>query len=313
MKLSIRLTTLTAAALGVGLAGAAHADYIVNDAWSDGSRTAPASPDYSEYGTDADLDGDLESAWYASSGSLNGTSGNAINPNVGMVGTVGASSASWTTYFAPALSAIQLNNPGDQLKITWTFTLSGVNTSDNGHNFRIAIVDTPEANRISSDTTPGSAQYRGYAMLGNMATTLNIQNAFRIAKKSDPSASTALLSDSSWGAVIANDANTSGQTGYVADTEYTFTFIATRTEEDALAVSMTMAGGELGGDGLLEASTIDADPHTFQFDTFSIRARSADHTASQFTTTRFQVEFVPEPASAALLTLGALTLTRRRT
>src|SRR5690554_4420244 len=77
MNRSIQAVTLTAA---LGLAGTASADYIVNDTWADGSRTDPAGPVYSEFGVDADVDGDLESAWFASSGTLNGTEGNPITP-----------------------------------------------------------------------------------------------------------------------------------------------------------------------------------------------------------------------------------------
>ena len=47
-----------------GAAAAGHAAVLVNDTWQDGTRTDPASPTYSENGTDTDADGNLESAWF---------------------------------------------------------------------------------------------------------------------------------------------------------------------------------------------------------------------------------------------------------
>ncbi len=53
----------------LGLAVRGHATIIVNDTWSDDTRTDPAAPVYSEDGTDTDGDGDIESAWFSSSSS----------------------------------------------------------------------------------------------------------------------------------------------------------------------------------------------------------------------------------------------------
>ena len=59
-----------------------HGNILVNDGWLDGTRTDPASPGYAENngvtGTDADADGNLESAWFgggqtATTGHLTGT------------------------------------------------------------------------------------------------------------------------------------------------------------------------------------------------------------------------------------------------
>ena len=41
-----------------------HAATIVNDTWQDGTDSDPASPMYSENGTDSDTDDDIESAWF---------------------------------------------------------------------------------------------------------------------------------------------------------------------------------------------------------------------------------------------------------
>src|SRR4051812_38137556 len=99
------------------LAATCRGTVLVNDTWRDGTRVDPASPAYSENGVDTDGDGDLESAWFSSSGSaLTVVSTNdlrAVQPST---------SLSSTTYFTPEGSEVTLGNAGDELKITWVFT-----------------------------------------------------------------------------------------------------------------------------------------------------------------------------------------------
>ncbi|MEI9962606.1 MAG: hypothetical protein WDM76_16265 [Limisphaerales bacterium] len=95
-----------------------HAVVLVNDTWQDGMRTDPASPVYSENGTDTDADGDLESAWFNTGGTLTPSPGHLV----GTMPANGTSSASWTTYFTPEASPVTLANAGDALQVTWVFT-----------------------------------------------------------------------------------------------------------------------------------------------------------------------------------------------
>ncbi len=57
------LAALAMATIGTR-APAATITTLVQDTWQDGDRTTPAAPIYSEAGVDADLDGDLASAWF---------------------------------------------------------------------------------------------------------------------------------------------------------------------------------------------------------------------------------------------------------
>src|SRR5215213_1500487 len=99
---------------------------IVNDTWQDGTDSDPASPTYSEYGVDADSDGNLESAWFQGGvGTLDPVG--AGGPERGNLTSGGSSSASWTTYFAPEGSEVNLANAGDSMKVTWVFSLTNVN------------------------------------------------------------------------------------------------------------------------------------------------------------------------------------------
>ena len=97
-----------------------HAATIVNDTWIDTNRTQPTAPTYSENGTDADADGNLESAWYSSTAANLTVVDDAVPGGDRLLrGTVAAASAiSWATHFTPEASPVSLVNPGDQLKIT---------------------------------------------------------------------------------------------------------------------------------------------------------------------------------------------------
>ncbi len=129
----------------------ALAVFIVNDTWQDGTRTDPAQPTYSENGTDSDSDGDLESAWYQGGDGTLDPVGAGGPLRAAFSSATSGSSASWTTYFTPEGSGVNLANPGDQLKVTWVFTPTNVNASNSSQNLRIALADSPAAARLDAD------------------------------------------------------------------------------------------------------------------------------------------------------------------
>ncbi len=292
---------------------ALNAAVIVNDTWRDGIDDDPASPTYSEAGVDSDADGDLESAWYqGGDGTLNpvGLGG----PERGMFSTpTSTSSASWTTYFTPEGSEINLANAGDKMTVTWVFTPNNVNSSNSSQNFRIAVVDAPSASRLTANGAPGSAAYTGYGIFGNMAQTLGNGNPFELRERV-PGSSALLSSSGSWTS-LANGAN-SGNTGYTSGTQYTFTMSLTRTALGELQIDTSITGGSLNNSGTASVSFLDTSPSGFQYDTFSLRPSGATTTAETFDTSLFRVEFsqVPEPTSIALVGLGMLVAgwSRRR-
>src|SRR5438105_2997160 len=91
---TLRIALGTLALLATGLAAPARAATIVSDTWQDSSRSEPAAPTYSEYGTDSDADGNIESAWFINSPSV------AITPGH-MTITPPTTSQNWTTYYTP--------------------------------------------------------------------------------------------------------------------------------------------------------------------------------------------------------------------
>lgn len=288
----------------LGLFGGIHhtgAVILVNDTWIDTNRTQPTAPTYSENGTDSDADGNLESAWYSSTAANLTVVDDAVPGGDRLLrGTIAAASAiSWATYFTPEASPVSLANPGDQLKITWVFSLTGLNAASTGQGFRVAVVDSPSGARISSDTTPGSAAYTGYAIFGNMRSgNLGNANAFAIMERVN--ASGALLSASAeWGS-RANGADTTTP-GYTAGTPYTYTITFTRTVANELDINATITGSGLGAGGNgLSVSYVDASPNTFTFDTFNTRPQTGNDTATTFDTSLFKVEFTPACVSASV-------------
>src|ERR1017187_7347442 len=161
-----------------GLDISSQANILVNDTWQDGTRTDPASPVYAEnngvVGTDADNDGDLESAWFSSSSSA------LTVPAPGDLRAVQpANSLTWLTYFTPEGSEVTLG-AGDTLKITWVFTPSSVNAGNTSLQFPLAIVNTPSGSRRTSDGSPVQAAYAGYAMFMNMGQTLGNRTPFSL-------------------------------------------------------------------------------------------------------------------------------------
>jgi pectate lyase len=282
-------------ALMFGVVVSSRATVLVNDTWQDGTRTDPASPTYSENGTDADSDGDLESAWYkGGSGTLNPVGAGGPLRGSGY----GSSSATWTTYFTPEASPVTLAGTGDQLKVTWKFTPSTL-AANTSQGLPIAVVDTPSGARLTSDSSPGTAAYTGYGVFMNMTPTLGNSHPFQLVGRNT---SGEFLKSSSPEWIGMADGATSGKHGYDSGTQYTFVMTITRNAANGLDVVATMTGGTLNNSGTASASYTDTTPNgnSYSFDTFGIRPASDAKSASQFDTSLFKVEFIPGATPPAI-------------
>jgi len=280
----------------------AAAVVLVNDTWIDGTDSDPAAPVYAENngiaGNDADGDGNLESVWIQSgAGSLNPAGANGpLRADITGV----TSSATWTTYFTPEGSEVNLANTGDKIRVTWAFTLTNVNSSNTSQNFRIALADASDGARATDNGSLPSTAWRGYALWTNMAQTLGNGNPFQLRRRTLGNPGNLLNTTGDFGDVLGNGATT-GNHGYDAATTYTLTWEITRNASAGLDIDVKMVGGTLDGDGTAQVTITDATPvgvdsatapfGSYKFDTFSIRPSNATTTADVFDTSLFKVEF----------------------
>jgi hypothetical protein len=288
-----------------------QATILVEDTWGDGNRTV------TEPGFDADNDGDTESAWF--NGGASTMTASAGNLKKDLTG----SSANWTTYFAAEGSEVNLANTGDKLRVTWTFSLTGVGAANTSQNFRMGIVNTPVASRLVADGSPAGGTalnpYSGYAIFANMGVSpLGNTNPLQIRERIAQGGSSNILGTSSdWGnAGLTGTLNgaTTGNGGFVADTPYTLVWELTRNGAGIdIDATLSGAGYNTSGSGTIDAN--DPDGNGFIFDTFNVRPSSEAGTASVFDSSLFRVEFiaaVPEPTTFGLFGLSALAMVLRR-
>ena len=313
----LAVTLIVTATCALGLSSRAQTtNTLVHDTWQDSTRTDPASPVYAENngvtGTDADADGDLESAWFEA-----GTANMAPSPN-SLLMSNGATSASYITYFTPEGSEVNLANPGDTLRVKWVFTPTGLGGANTSQNLPLAIVNTPNAaTRLTADgSVPASTAYAGYAMFMNMSTP-NLGNSGPFQLREWNGSGSALLGTSGNWNILTNQ-TASGVHGYDNGTQYTFLMTLTRDATGSLDINATMSGGSIGGGGVISVTFTDATPNSFSYDTLDLRPASAVGTATNLNTSLFQVDFiqqVPEPSSIMLVGAGfglMLTLACRR-
>lgn len=300
-----------------------QASLIVKDTWQDGTRTDPTPANgYSENGTDSEPgggapDGDLESAWFvggtANNSTLDVPAPGTMRAKIGLVNT--GSSNTWTTYFTPEGSEVNLANVGDKLKVTWKFTPSGGGAANGSQNFRVGLVNSAAASRVTPgpDGAPGEPNsFPGYAMFINGGVTTGRSTPFRLTERTAGS-SDLLGTSGNWGTLADAPGFGIGATNYTDGALYTMTWELTRTAA-GVDQTVTMAGDNINGTGSVSVSASDnASPFT-SFDTFAIRLSGSASTASQFDFSLFQVEVVPEPATFALVALGlpAFGLVARR-
>ncbi|MDB6020833.1 MAG: LamG domain protein jellyroll fold domain protein, partial [Pedosphaera sp.] len=231
--------------------------------------------------------------WFDSSGLLIATTGH-------LQTTFTNQQQFWTTYFAPTNTPVTLSQPGNQIRLTWTFTPKNILTLNTETPMAIALLFTPDANRLTNDAAPGDAAYGGYTtFMGAYAGSL-----FRIvdlAGRTDASSPSALFRPDypgriGWTVQAANYNNgvPSGQT-------YTLTMTLIRNTDGGLDVSTIIAGSNL----ISQCSFTDPAPASFSFNTACIYGDGS--LTGSIDTTGFDIEFFPtsppaldfQPASLA--------------
>jgi hypothetical protein len=291
-----RLNTLVlsvTAVCGLALTSYATDTIIVNDTWADGNRTS-TGPDGSG----------IDSAWFSSSSST------LTVPAAGdLRGAVGSSSSFWLTYFP---SAVTLATAGDEMKVSWTFSMQNVDALNTSQNLTLATAFSPT--HTTGDGSFPSETYSGYGTFMNVGQTLDHANPFALKEYYSTTAAPLLGTAGAWGANGVQSgtlisAGTSGNHGYDSSTTYTYVMDITRDASGNLDIINSISGGTLNGAGSLVDTYTDTTPNSYSYDTFAVRPGGSTATATQFDTTQFEVEFlqnVPEPTVLALVGLGAM-------
>jgi hypothetical protein len=282
----------------------AYSQSYISDIWNDGTRTDPASPTYSEFGTDADLDLNLESAWYGNSGSLSSAVGM-------MTGATTTSSRQWLTHFTPT-TPLSLANIGDAIKISLTFIPTTVSANGN-RNMRFGLFNYSGGTRLTGDATPSGANVTGYSAFVNFAPTFGTANPLQLNERSNLASTDLQGATGDYSLLSSGGAN--GGTGFASGSTYRLDFIVTRM--GATTVSNSVTFYDSLNAVLVSTAAVDA-TGTLAFDTFSMRAATTLTTAATFGFTQFRVDYivasVPEPSALVLVAMGllALKLPRRR-
>jgi len=311
-----RMALVLTATFGLALSGYGQDPVLIYDTWSDSERTNPPPPTYADFTLQ-------QSAWFGSSLSV---------PAAGdLRQTVGSSSAQICTYFSPGnpVTPVTLAS-GGELQLTWTFTMSGLNSSNTSQGVGLAVVNSTETilttagppssvPRVTADSQsiPG-ATYQGYAVYMNMGTALNNGNSFQLREWGTASAGNILAQQSNW-SVLGNAIGKSSY-GYANATQYTFTMTLTRDQVgqnsgNGITVVATMAGGNLGGTGSISSSYYDAAADAqvsgstiysnWSFDMFAFRPAASSAAAAQFDTSLFEIQYIiPEPSTLMLAGVG---------
>src|ERR1051326_2144891 len=149
------LSRFAAIALVVFTAALSRADVLLNDTWTDGTRTDQNLP--------------TESAWFASDGSALDATANS------MTLTNGTSAVLALTYFGTNSSTPVQLNAGDPLTATIKMTLNGVGANNSSQGFRLGLFDFADSTLsptwATADGFSSSSQgngVHGYTLFQNM-------------------------------------------------------------------------------------------------------------------------------------------------
>src|SRR5262249_51880938 len=151
--------------------------------------------------TDADSDGNLESAWFVNTNASMSVAAGTLTMDNTAGGTTTTGSSSYTTYFPPQATPLTPAQ-NQKLRVTWKFTPTGLGT-DAGRGLRTAVVDSPASPaRLTGNGSPGSALYTGYRLSVAVSTANLPTNALELRERADTTTTAAafLSADAAWGA-----------------------------------------------------------------------------------------------------------------
>jgi hypothetical protein len=221
------------------------------------------------------------------------------------------------TYFAPNGSPVSLG-VGEQLVATIEFTPRGGLYDVNNKNFRFGLFYDPTSSQILADGATDSGgsgnpweDSTGYAVQFPLSSGLTTSASASVGKR------IAGLNTSLLGSNNAYPGQTSGGSPVVAavDTLYTLMLVLDRVAADQMQVTYAIANaaGVIATHSILDDGTFggNAVPIYTQFDQLAFRFSSASGTADVLDFHSIRIDYIPEPATMALLGLGGLLALKR--
>jgi hypothetical protein len=288
--------------------GQVRATVLLNDTWTDSSRTETNLPD--------------ESAVYVSHPNTEASPGRAvISPGAFTYDVDTASTTRLHTYLAPQGSPASVN-VGEQLIATIDFT-TGTLINSTSRNFRVGLFSHPSNVHVNVDgagDTGGAGDpwnnAQGYAAFMFLTGSPGTTQLFQIGKRTASGSGNLMGSTGDY----TQAASGGGIAAAASNTAYSLVITMDRVAIDQMNVTYTLSSGESilatqtvvdhldGGSSNLGAGA----PYT-SFDMLAFRfSGTGAGVGEDITFNRFHVQLVPEPASMAVLALSCLTLLRRR-
>lgn len=284
MRTAASLNPLPALALCFGFPVLAATSTIVEDTWSDGTRS------------DTDLPG--ESAWHASSAaSLAAASGT-------MTGTTSTSSRTWWTHFTTAPAGPVQLGTGETLKVSVGFIPTGINAGNTSRGFRAGLFDFSGGTRTTTDgNSPNGTNVAGYMLNLNFAPVFGVNHPLEIRERTNLPSSE-LMGTSGDYTALGSGGGSAGSAGLASGVEYTLEFSVTRTADGAVVTTSI-----LGPDAWSVTHTATTAGDLDRFDTFAIRPANLAQTAASFTFTKFKAEVITAEPVAPEASVSPLSRT----
>jgi hypothetical protein len=257
--------------LSVVSAGSAalQAAVLVDDKWTDGSRKEQNLP--------------MESAWFCPHAT------NLVASPGKLTAWSGTNSRQFITYFTPAGSPASLAKVGDTITATLRFSPFEVTSENNSRNLRFGLFDSTDGKRMSSDSTPSGAGFKGYAIFLNCGQTFGTPSALKLNSRTNFSNTDLLGATVAYANIECTGQPANHSRAFASGGDYTLELSIRRTSDTAVQIKTILTGSGLSITNTAEDKgaygTICS-----KFDTFAVRSYSADMTAARFDFAEFKVE-----------------------
>lgn len=266
---------------------------LLDDAFEDGDRTDTALPDESGF-------------WASSAADVTTTAGNV---RLDMAG----SSRRMHTYFAPAGSPVSLS-VGQKLVATIDFIPEVGFLDTTSRNFRLGLFY--DAVQMAQDGVGDAGIDNGWYDATGFNAQFSLGSAdvaanARVGKRTGTDGTYNLLGTDSAYTYAANG----GKATYLSlDTVYTIMMMIDYKAADLMEVTFNFSQGEtlIASAILTDDGTFGGKPMYTDFDFLLFRLSKVDGTAEVVNFQNIKIEYIPEPATMALLGLGGLMAIRRK-